>query len=84
MIYSEIKSIEAIMTEKQILQGKIAKKENDIIREYNTIKQNYTDKFKWINIIKSIFSYRSFGLNSINLFSTGYKMANYLIRKFKR
>lgn len=84
MIYSEIKSIEAIMTEKQILQGKIAKKENDIIREYNTIKQNYTDKFKWVNIIKSIFSYRSFGLNSINLFSTGYKMANYLIRKFKR
>lgn len=84
MIYSEIKNIEAIMTEKLILQGKIAKKEDDIIKEYNAVKLYYSDKFKWVNIIKSIFNYRSIGLNSISLFSTGYKVANYFIKKFKR
>lgn len=84
MIYSQLNSIEAIMAEKANLKSQIAKKEEQISSSYSRAKAFYTDKSNWFGIIKAIIFRNTLLSNPISKFTLGFKIAQYLIKWFKR
>lgn len=72
MIYSELKSIKALTTEKKELQAKIATKENNI-------KTYCQDKLKWFIFFKNLFTGESTTSSSLGIFSAGYKIIGKII-----
>ena len=84
MAYSNLKNIEALMAEKLVLQAKIAQKENKIVGEYNSIKNYYSNKFRWFSIGKSLLFNTGFSSGILNKFTLGYKLISYIVNKFKR
>lgn len=84
MMYSNLKNIDAVMAEKLVLQAKIAQKEERIVREYNSIKTYYSNKFRWFTIGKSLILNSGFFSSALRKYSLGYKLMSYVIKKFKR
>ena len=72
------------MAEKLVLQAKIAQKENKIVGEYNSIKNYYSNKFRWFSIGKSLLFNTGFSSGILNKFTLGYKLISYIVNKFKR
>lgn len=84
MRYSELKNINAVMAEKELLRSQIARKEENIANQYAKTKAYYTDKSNWFGIIKTLIFWKSLFSNPISKFSLGYSIAKYLIKRFKR
>ena len=53
MKYSELKNIDAVMAEKELLRLQIARKEENIANQYAKAKAYYTDSSNWFSIIKT-------------------------------
>lgn len=84
MRYSELKNINAVMAEKQLLKLQIARKEENIANNYNKAKAYYTDSSNWFSIIKTLIFGKSMLSNPISKLSIGFSIAKYLIKRFKR
>ena len=84
MIYSQLNSVEAIMTEKTKLKSQIAKKEEYFFSTYTKTKAYYTDKSNWFSIFKTLIFGKSLLSNPISKFTLGFNIAKYLIKWFKR
>ena len=84
MIYSQLNSIEAIMTEKANLKSQIAKKEENFANRYATAKTYYTNSSNWFSIIKTLIFGKSLLSNHISKITLGFKVAKYLVKWFKR
>ena len=84
MRYSELKNIDAVMAEKELLRLQIARKEENIANQYAKAKAYYTDSSNWFSIIKTLIFGRSLFNNSISKFTLGFSIAKYLIKWFKR
>ena len=84
MKYSELKNIDAVMAEKEVLRLQIARKEENFSSTYTKAKAYYTDKSNWLNIIKAIIFRKTLLSNPISKFSLGFSIAKYLINRFKR
>lgn len=84
MMYSNLKNIDAVMAEKLVLQTKIAQKENKIVSNYNSIKTYYSNKFRWFTVGKSLLLNSGIFSTMMKKYSLGYRLINYVIKKFKR
>ena len=84
MRYSELKNINAVMAEKQLLKLQIARKEENIANNYNKAKAYYTDSSNWFSSIKTLIFGKSMLSNPISKLSIGFSIAKYLIKRFKR
>ena len=84
MRYSELKNINAVMAEKELLRLQIARKEENIANNYNKAKAYYTDSSNWFGIIKTLIFGKSMLSNPISKLSIGFSIAKYLIKRFKR
>lgn len=84
MTQYHFKNIDAVMAEKTRLKSQIAKKEEQISSSYSRAKAFYTDKSNWFGIIKAIIFRNTLLSNPISKFTLGFKIAQYLIKWFKR
>jgi hypothetical protein len=84
MRYSELKNIDAVMAEKEVLRLQIARKEENFSSRYTKAKAFYTDKSNWFDIIKTILFRKTLLSNPISKLSLGFSIAKYLINRFKR
>lgn len=84
MRYSELKNIDAVMAEKELLRLQIARKEENIANQYAKAKAYYTDSSNWFSIIKTFIFGKSLLSNPISKLSIGYSIIKYLIKRLKR
>ncbi len=84
MTYSQLKNIDAVMAEKELLRSKIAKKEENFSSTYIKAKTFYSEKSNWLKILKAIIFRKTLLSNPISKFSIGFSIAKYLINRFKR